>query len=522
MSRKVGQSEYIVRLGSGQPFCVILNRETREDLPIYKQIADELLRQVEEGHLVEGSRLPPVRQLAKDLEVTRVTVHKAYSELRDQGRAEARVGRGTYLIPRPAIQTPLDSLAYAPRDMTPDKIMADISILKEQTQMISLAMAEPDPAFSPAASFLNLFRSFEDEAPTLLSYGPYQGSEQLRHVIAGLLREKGMTPHPDELIITTGVTQGLSLSLAALCERGDRVLVEQPTYLGFLSLLRSFGLQPIGIPVDEEGIDIDIVETMFRLHRPKVLYTIPHFQNPSGVSLSTQRRERLVSLAASYDVTIIEDDVYGQLHYDGPVLPSLYAHAQQSQSGAQVIYLNSFSKTLFPGLRIGYMLPPASMKEQLMAMVRCRELCGSPLMHRALFEFLRRGLWHQHLQKVLPHYRSRRDTLLHALQTRMPEEVSWSQPKGGFCCWLTLPAEGQFETLYQEALAQHVAFTPGVVFSTPQFGTEPQHWHLRLCFGTQPEDTLVEAITILSQLIHQTLKRPLFDFPPSTPASPVV
>lgn len=492
---KVEQSNYIVSLGRGE--CQIKVEKEREE-PIYKQVAGELRRLVEGGLLPHGSRLPAIRKLAKELEVTHVTVHHAYNELCTQGYADATVGRGTFVkSPRLARQEPLELSASK---ITPDRAMADLSVLKEHPDIISLAMAEPDPSFAPAEDFLRLFRGLEKDAQTLLSYGPYQGSVALREMLMGVLREQGIQAEMEDIIVTTGVTQGLSLAVGALCERGDKVLVEEPTYLGFLSLLRSYGLEPIGLPMQEDGPCLETLEEVLIQQRPRVYYTVPSFQNPAGTCISSAKRASILELAHKYHVTLIEDDIYGHLNYDDLPLRPLKADDTQGH----VLYLNSFSKLLFPGLRLGYMVPPAGLRDRLMSLVRCRELCGSPLLQQALTKFLRRGSLHAHIQRVLPRYKQRRDALLEALAESMPEEVHWSRPQGGFCCWLSLPTHGNFEELYREALNHGVAFTPGAVFFISSSSTH----HLRLCFGTQTPDAIRNAVKVLADLIQSSLRRP--------------
>lgn len=497
IEKQLGQSKKIVSLGGRANRAITIDKERRDEFPIYKQIADELVRLVEEGDLPPGSRLPTVRKLAEQLEVTRVTIHSAYGELRKRGYAEAVVGRGTF-IKQVAPAAPR-IFGVSTVQLTPDQAMADLSEIKEQPDIISLAMAEPDPALLPAKEFLRLFRTMEDRAAELLSYGPYQGALELRHVLVSLLREKNVRAHADDLIVTSGVTQGLSLSLGALCRAGDKVIVEQPTYLGFLSLLKSYQLEPVGVELHEDGPDLNQLEQVMIRENPKVYYTVPSYHNPSGVCMSAEKRKQVLSLAKRYGVTIIEDDVYGHLQYDNTELRPLKADDTEDL----VIYINSFSKVLLPGLRVGYMIPPESLREPLMSLVRCRELCGPPFLQHALAEFLRRGALHRHLKHVLPKYEARRDTLLDALQDGMPKEIHWSKPTGGFCCWVTLPPQMDLEQLYNQSLHHGVAYTPGSVFFMPARAER----HMRVCFGNQDTRSIQKATNTLSKLARDMLHR---------------
>jgi 2-aminoadipate transaminase len=215
--------------------------------------------------------------------------------------------------------------------------------------------------------------------------------------------------------------------------------------------------------------------------------------------MSEVRRSRLLTLAAKYGLMIVEDDIYGRLAYDAPTVRPLKAADDHNL----VVYLDSFSKVLLPGLRIGFMVPPPSLKENMLSLLRARELCVSSLLQRALAEFLRRGFFQEHLERVLPVYRKKRDVLLEALAEFMPEEVTWTSPQGGFSVWISLPESSDFEALYRTALARGVAYTPGEVFlATPDPGK-----HLRLCYGAQPEDVIRKAISGLSDIVIDLMAR---------------
>jgi DNA-binding transcriptional MocR family regulator len=460
--------------------------------PLYRQIAELIIHRIEEGALPNGSKLPTVRELADELDVTRVTAHNAYNELKSRGWIDATVGRGTYVTgPRSEPPERIETLSGSA--ITPDKIMADIARMMHLPGTRSLAMAEPDSRLYPATEFLRLLRPMENQAEELFRYGPYQGEADLRHMLSGLLRERGIRTNPDDIIVTTGVTQGLALATAALCEPGDRVLVERPTYLGFLSLLESMDVEPIGIPLDDQGPDLNYLKRVLVRERPRFLYTIPTFQNPTGLSMSEHRRGQLLALAGEYGLSIVEDDIYGRLSYDGPPPRPLKARDRDNL----VVYLDSFSKSLLPGLRVGFVVPPTSLKEKLLSLLRARELGGSPLIQRCLAEFIRRGMLQEHWKRAIPAYRRRRDLLVEALRRSMPEGVEWTHPRGGFCSWVSLPEEGDFSQLYRAAVSRGVAYTPGEVFLT----APDRRRHLRLCFSSEDDTVIREAVSILGELV---------------------
>ncbi len=474
-----------------------VDRQAKDRKPIYRQIADQVVGQIRDGSLPNGSQLPTVRELADHLQVTRVTAHNAYNELKADGWIEATVGRGTYVTGLPASAAPIETTLGSA--MTPDQMMEDMSRLQQLPGTRSMAMAEPDENLMPTSRFMGLLRSLERHASDLFHYGPYQGEPELRHMVSGLLLDKNIRANPDDILITTGVTQGLSLSVAALCEPGDKVIVEQPTYLGFLGILESCGVEPVGVPLDEEGPRLDVLEKILLRERPRVFYTIPNFQNPTGISMSAERRAQLLELAAEYGLTIIEDDIYGLLSYDGRPPQPLKAGDRDDL----VVYLDSFSKVLLPGLRVGYIVPPVALKENILSLLRVRELGGPPLLQRAVAEFIRRGFFQEHLKRVVPAYRKKRDVFLDALARSMPEGAQWTSPRGGYCAWVTLPEQGDFDQLYRAALARGVAFTPGEVFLT----TSDRRKHLRLCFSSQDAKGIREAVSTLGGVIKELTTR---------------
>lgn len=462
--------------------------------PLYKQIADQIKDQICSRRLPNGARLPTIRQLAHELGVTRVTVQNAYDELQAAGWIEATIGRGTFVSDN--IQAQRLPQAFG-QPVTLDNVIGDILQVNEMVGVRSLASASPDPALFPADEFWGGLAQLRQDAPTMVSYGSSQGVPALRIELAALLHERQIDVTPDEILVTAGVTQGLALVTQALCRPGDVVLVEQPTYLGFLHTLKAQGVQPIGVPLDGDGLQVDVLERMAEHYRPRFLYTIPTFQNPTGICASKARRRAILAVAQRYGFLIAEDDLYARMAYDEPPPPPLYVE-DESQS---VIYLSSFSKMLMPGLRLGYLVAPPTLSPRLLSLRRAQDLCSPTLLQHALAHFLAAGGLRKHLRRVLPFYRERRDVFLAAMQHYMPPRVNWTRPSGGFCSWLTLPRQHGLDNLYQRALQTGWVFAPGDVFLA-----EPSaDHHLRVCFGNQPPATIRTGVAALSQLIRDVL-----------------
>lgn len=474
------------------------------ELSLYQQIADQIVQQIRTQQLPVGGRLPTIRKMAQQLGVTRVTVQNAYDELQASGWIEATVGRGTFVSQRlPMAKEPLQLGTSWGRLMTADAVIDDllqIHQLQGQQQGVipSLALASPDPRLFPIEALWSTLDELKSDGRSLLCYGSPQGDPQLRYLLANELDARGLTVTANEIIVTNGLTQGLSLVVQTLTRPGDRVLVEQPTYLGFLNLLKAHRLEPLGVPFDEEGPRLDVLERMAMQYRPRFFYTIPTYQNPTGLCISEQRRLELVSWAQRHGIVLIEDDIYGRLSYHGAPPPPIKAY----DDNGVVIYLTSESKVYFPGLRVGTVIAPQPLHERLLSLRRATDLCGSQLNQRLLAHFLENKEAKQYLRRALPIYRRRRDTMLAALRQSMPASVTWTEPAGGFCIWLTMPNNPALRDLQQAALHHGVAIAPGEVFLTES----TENKHIRLTFSYENEETIHRCVRVLGQLIAERME----------------
>ena len=469
-----------------------LNRDTK--LALYRQIAEQIKTQIGNGRLPANTRLPTVRKLAQELSVTRLTIQNAYSELQADGWIEATVGRGTYVSPsvqRMSLQPTIGQY------LTPDSVLGDMLEINQIVGVRSMAMAHPDPALFPTDEFWEHLNRLRPHAAQLFTYGPIQGDTELRVQIANLLNEQQIDVVPEDIIVTAGTMQGINLIVKAITEPNDTVLVDEPTFLGMLNILKAQRINWHYIAMDEKGPDLDALENALQKYRPRFYYTIPNFHNPTGISISEERRFAILNLAEKYDCTIIEDNIYGSISYDKPAPLPLKA---LDKSG-RVLYLSGFSKALMPGLRIGYLVTPPHMRTRLLTLRRSTDLCSPDLTQRALAHFLQDGGLKRHLKRVIPAYKERRDTLMESLSLNMPKTVQWTYPAGGFSSWVTLPYYFDRGELYQVALHNGFAFTPGEAYLLE----DPQHDHLRLCFGNQSTAGIRSGIRLLADLIKQRI-----------------
>ena len=488
---------------------VQLDRNSKRSL--YQQIVEHIKNKISQGQLLPGSRLPAVRQLAKEIGVTRLTVHNAYSELQTEGWVESAVGRGTFVAEnvRPAAQ-----MANIGRQITPDGMIGDMLSISQLTGLRSLAYAYPDDALLPIKEFWEAMHRLQTQGLELMQYGSPQGDARLRVELATLLEGRNITVGPDDVMTTAGATQALSLVAQALANPGDTALVETPTYFGLMSVLQARNIQAVGVPREQSGIRLDILERIIIQHRPRFFYMVPNFHNPTGWTLPLENQRALLDLAEHYGLLLVEDDIYGQLSYlESPPLP-----LKAMDKCGVVIYLSSFSKDIMPGIRVGYMVAPPPLKERLPTLRGAMDMFGPPLFQRAVADYVQRKKYKSHLQRVVPVYKERRDALLNTLVEWMPSYVRWTRPEGGFTCWLTLPTDARLGDLHHAALNRGLVFSPGSVFMTQPDG----EYHLRLCFGNQTPETIRDSVILLSELIRERIDRQVTPPQPALSRMPLV
>jgi 2-aminoadipate transaminase len=482
-----------------------LSLDRHSDLPLYRQVAEQISNLIRSGVLSAGCRLPTVRQLAADHGLTRLTVQSGYAELQMQGLVESFVGRGTFVAKRekmipPVAAAPGSALEQSPVEPTTwhnQSLLAELVLMTEQPDLLSFAQAIPDPATYPTRELRHALQSVLDQ-PDALSYGPIQGEKSLREQISRLLLERGIATSPDTLLVCSGAQQGIDVALRALAQPGEVILAEEPVYPGILELAATRGQRVVTIPMDQEGIQLTALEAACIAHHPRLLYTVPTFHNPTGLSLVAPRREALLSLARAYDLSIVEDDVYGMLSYEDQAPIPLKALDRTDT----VIYITSFSKSLAPGLRLGTMVASPEQVRRLAAAKQSCDLICSPLLQRALALYLRRGHFAAHLQRVRTLYRERRDALVMALDRYLPG-CSYTRPSGGLSVWVTLPEHLDESDFCRDALGRGVGVARGQAF----FVRSQQRGYLRLSFGSHTPTQIQEGMRILGEVLYEQQRR---------------
>jgi 2-aminoadipate transaminase len=370
-----------------------------------------------------------------------------------------------------------------------------ILALAAAEDVISFAGGLPDPATFPGQAVAEILRELVDQGDVSpFQYSPTQGLPGPRDFVAARLeRLQGRRPADGELLLTSGAIEALELAGKAFVDRGDCVVVEAPTYLGAVMAFQSFEARVVGVPLDDDGLVVDELERLLQGGlRPKLLYSIPDHQNPAGVSLSAERREALVGLARRHGFLIVEDVAYRELSFGGEPPPSLWALAPEL-----VVQAGTFSKTLFPGVRLGWAAGPAEIVSKLVWAKQNTDQCAGALGQRLLEEYGRRGLLDEGIARSRELYRARRDALLAALDTRLAGVASWTRPRGGFFTWVELPPGTDAVALSARALEAGVGVVPGPPFYADGGGER----QLRLSFSSAREEQIEEGIRRLAGLL---------------------
>lgn len=380
--------------------------------------------------------------------------------------------------------------------------------LSERPDVISFAGGMPAPEIFPIKEFEEASsRVLQTMGSMALQYGTTDGFLPLREMVARYAAQPGVKIAPENVLITSGSQQALDLLGKILINRGDRILVESPTYLGALQAWNPYGAEYVTVPMDEYGMMTDALEEALR-SGPKFIYALPTFQNPTGVTLSLERRMKLIELADRYGVPIIEDDPYGQLRFEGEALPPVVSlDGQFRQNGdpcyqGNVIYLSTFSKILAPGLRLAWVIASPEVIKKLIMAKQSADLHTATFNQLVAYEVSKDGFLDRHIKKIQDVYRERRNVMLGAMDAHFPAGVEWTHPEGGLFLWGTMPEELDAAEVFKEAVKQKVAFVPGFSF----FPLGGGHNTMRLNFSNATPERIQEGIARLGRALHEMIK----------------
>jgi len=378
--------------------------------------------------------------------------------------------------------------------------------LLEKPGMRSLAGAWPDPAVFQAEEITDIIANLlSGNKNSVLQYGSTSGNIELRKILAEIAGQNdGIDCVPEQIMITAGSAQGLDLACRIFLDPEDIVLVGLPSYFGGTGTIASYGAQNVGLPVDQDGLQVDgIEETLTRLKKTgksvKAVYVIPNFQNPTGTTLSLYRRKKLLELATRHHFMIFEDDPYGELRFEGDHVPSLMALDKEGC----VIHFRSVSKTFSPGMRLAWCAGPADIIAKLDLAKQFSDISTNTLAQFVLLEMIKRGAFHRGIEKSIHYYRKKRDLMLDLMKQHFPPNVSWTKPSGGFFTFVTLPGDLDADELLTDALRQKIAFVTGPSFFVDGSGAN----NFRLSYSQASREDIKAAIPPLGKLIKQRFIR---------------
>jgi len=383
--------------------------------------------------------------------------------------------------------------------------MRDLMAITARPEVISLAGGLPDTSTFPAGTFAaQMTRIAQESTAEALQYGPTEGFAETVDCIVEVMGAEGMLVDPDDVIVTTGGQQAIDLICKTLVDPGDVVVCEAPTYPGAVPVFCSYQAETIQVDCDAEGMRVDELETVLAQldsegRRPKFVYSVPSFQNPAGVTLSLERRRRLVELARQRELLVVEDNPYGLLRFSGEPLPPLY----QLDGGDFVLYVGTFSKILSPGIRLGWAVAPPPVMDKIVLGKQAADLCSSTLTQHFVREYFAEGNWRPYVDSLASIYRRRRDTMVEALRHHFPAQASWTEPLGGMFIWATLPDYIDTGDLLAKALREDVAFVPGQAAYVDEGRGRNS---MRLNFSGVGEDEIREGIRRIGKAIGEQVE----------------
>jgi 2-aminoadipate transaminase len=395
-------------------------------------------------------------------------------------------------------------LSERAKDMKASEIR-ELLKLMERKRIISFAGGMPLISLIPKRQIADIAEEcLLDNASNSLQYCPTEGITMLRECLLGLVREEGISNIGIENIaVTTASQQGLSLSGQVLIDHGDTIITEEPTYIGAIQAFKSCGANFLTIPLDKNGIKVDILEKELRVAEKKrinikFIYLIPNFQNPTGLTLSLDRRLKVIELSKTYDVPLIEDDPYGEIRFGVKRLPSLI----QLDKDKNTLSLRTFSKILSPGLRLGWVMGDVEIVNKITTAKQAADLCPSSITQFIAYGFIKRGLMKKYLNCVRKTYQAKRDRMIEALEKYFPEGVEWTRPSGGMFIWATVPKHIDTSQLLREAIEANIAFVPGIAF----YPHRNDRCHMRLNFSLPTLREIEIGIKRLGKLLKKKIE----------------
>ncbi len=470
-----------------------------EAVNLYEQVARRVAEQVNKGIFRVGERVPSVRQLSDQLDVSVATVIEAYRRLEDEGVLEARPQSGYYVrvrqappLPEPEVSRPSSS----PSIVSITDLAMKVLKSARRPDIVQFSVATPHSEFMPTQRINRIAAAIlrrDDGRVHRYDFPP--GLPELRQQIAKRMLESGCDVSPDEFVITSGCQEAVSLCLRAVAKPGDVVAVESPTYYGTLQAIESLGMKVLEIPTHpRDGISLEALELALERHRVRACVLVLNFSNPLGACMPEENKRRLVRLLAEHDVPLIEDDIYADLGFTSPRPKA----GKTFDRKGLVLYCSSFSKTISPGFRIGWTVP-GRYYTQIEHLKYVNTMAAATLQEMVLAEFLAHGGYERYLRSVRPQYAQNAERMIQAIARFFPEGTRVTKPAGGVVLWVELPSKIDALELHRRALERGVSVAPGPLFSAKQ----KYRNFIRLSFALRWSDRVEQALVTLGRLAQE-------------------
>jgi DNA-binding transcriptional MocR family regulator len=490
---------------------ILLNLDRKSKTPLFKQVFDQLKEKIEKEILKPGDLLPPTRTFSGQLGVNRTTIYKAYQELWALGYIESRSGSYSYVRQRRELQLSGKEVHSNAIDW-PKRVNRNAEKVYKMFSNVHYPFSEgetgfdgidfgrlhPDTRIYPVKEFRkSISKVIDQRSTTVFDYGESKGYFPLREYITGRMRSHGISVDTDEILITNGAQNAIDLLMRLFAVPGSRVFVESPTYGMVFPTFTYYDCEIVSIPMLEDGVDLAAIEKEFKKGLPLFFYTMPNFHNPTGITTNQDHREKLIALFEKYSVPIVEDAFEEEMKYFGKVsLP-----VKSMDINRIVIYVGSFSKILFPGIRLGWIAADRECIERLTILKRFSDISTALPEQAALADFCQKGFYELHIKKIHKIYRKRMILAVQAMEQKIRNEnVTWIAPNGGFTIWLTMH---NLKTGYEEINKIFLAHKIRVALGKDFFPAEDKNKHLRLAIASLNEKEITEGVDRLSSAIKQ-------------------
>jgi DNA-binding transcriptional MocR family regulator len=493
---------------------ILLNLDRKSKTPLFKQVFDQLKEKIETDILKPGDLLPPTRTFSDQLGVNRTTIYKAYQELWALGYIESRSGSYSYVRQRRELhitgkEIHSNAIDWSKRvNSNAEKVYKMFSNVhypfsegEADFDGIDFGRLHPDTRIYPVKEFRKSINKVLDQhSKVVFDYGESKGYYPLREYITGRMRSHGISVDADEILITNGAQNAIDLLMRLFAAPGSRVFVETPTYGMVFPTFTYYNCEIVSIPMLEDGVDLEAIEKEFKNGLPIFFYTMPNFHNPTGITTNQEHREKLIALFEKYSVPIVEDAFEEEMKYFGKVsLP-----VKSMDINRIVIYLGSFSKILFPGIRLGWIAADIECIERLTILKRFSDISTALPEQAALADFCQKGFYELHIKKIHKIYRKRMILAVQTMEQKIRNEnVTWISPNGGFTIWLTMH---NLKTGYEEINKIFLSHKIRVALGKDFFNTEDKNKHLRLAIASLNEKEITEGVDRLAEAIKQIYK----------------